>query len=435
MRHLVAIVGRPNVGKSTLFNRLTESRHAIVESVSGVTRDRHYGQVEWQGKTFAVVDTGGYIKNSSDIFEQEIKKQVELAIDEAEVILFAVDVTTGITDLDQAVAALLRKRGKSVIVVANKVDDAQKQMQIAEFYGFGFDSLFGISAISGSGTGDLLDHVLTLLPADVQNEDLSNIPRLAVVGKPNVGKSSIINTFLGHDRNIVTSLAGTTRDAIETRYKGFGFDFILVDTAGIRKKSKVEEDIEFYSVLRSFRAIDNSDVCLFMIDATEGVQKQDLNIFYKIIESRCGVVVVINKWDLVEKDHKTLDAYKADLLEKLAPFNDVPVVFTSVTEKQRIHKALEIAMEVYHSKTQHIPTSELNKVMLEEIEKCPPPMYKGKIVNIKYIQQVPTHNMAFAFYCNSPQYVKENYKRFLENKMRHHFKLTGVPFSLFFRTK
>jgi GTP-binding protein len=433
MSNIVAIVGRPNVGKSTLFNRLTESNQAIVKEVSGVTRDRIYGHGEWDGIPFSVIDTGGYVQGSEDIFEGEIRKQVKIAIDEANVILFVVDVTVGITDLDERVAEILRKTKKPVYIVANKVDNAQRIGLSSEFYSLGLGEVFDVSAVNGHGTGELLDELVKNFTQDVQEP--SNLPRIAVVGRPNVGKSSFVNALMGKDRNIVTPMAGTTRDSVDTHFKAFGFDFILIDTAGIRKKSKVYEDIEYYSVLRSIRTIENSDVCIVMLDAKEGLQKQDLNIFYIAEKNHKGIVVVVNKWDLVEKDTNTMKEYEEELRNALAPFNDVPIIFTSTITKQRILKTLEAAMMVYQNRIQKIQTSELNKVMLEIIASNPPAMLKGKQVKIKYVQQLPTHAPAFAFFCNLPQYIQESYKRFLENKIREHWDFYGVPIRIYFRKK
>ena len=436
MSNIIAIVGRPNVGKSTLFNRLTESKHAIVKEVSGVTRDRIYGRGEWNGVNFSVIDTGGYVKGSDDIFEGEIRKQVEIAIEEAAVIVFVVDVMTGIVDLDETVAKLLRKSGKPVFIVANKVDNTARVGMSSEFWSLGLGEVFDVSAANGSGTGELLDEIVK----EFDSEDESSLadeglPRIAIVGKPNVGKSSLVNALTGKERNIVTDISGTTRDSINTRYNAYGFDFILIDTAGIRKKAKVTEDIEYYSVLRSVRSIENSDVCIFMIDAEEGLQKQDLNIFYIIEKNAKGVVVLVNKWDLIEKDHKTMGEFEEKVREALAPFRDVPIIFTSTITKQRIHKALETAMEVYTNRTQKIPTSKLNEVMLEIIQDTPPPSIKGKYIKIKYVQQLPTHAPAFAFFCNLPQYINDSYKRFLENRLRENFDFKGVPIKIFFRKK
>jgi GTP-binding protein len=435
MSNIIAIVGRPNVGKSTLFNRLTESTNAIVKEISGVTRDRIYGRGEWNGMPFSVIDTGGYVHGSEDIFEGEIRKQVKLAIEEASVIVFMVDVTTGIVDLDETVAAMLRKSKKKVFIVANKVDNTQRYGLSAEFYQFGLGDVYDMSATNGSGTGELLDDIINAFDPNAQFEEVSDLPRIAVVGKPNVGKSSLINAFTGQERNIVTDISGTTRDAINTRFKAFGFDFMLIDTAGIRKKAKVTEDIEYYSTLRSVRTIENADVCIFMIDATEGIQKQDLHIYYMIEKNHKGVVVLVNKWDLVEKDHTTMLQYEEKLREDLAPFNDVPIIFTSTLTKQRIHKALETAMEVYENRIKKVPTSELNDLLLPIIGATPPPSLKGKYIKIKYITQLPTHAPAFAFFCNLPQYIPDSYKRFLENKLRANFNFTGIPIRIFFRKK
>jgi len=435
MSNIIAIVGRPNVGKSTLFNRLTESNQAIVKEVSGVTRDRHYGRGEWNGVPFSVIDTGGYVHGSDDIFEEEIRKQVKLAIDEANVIIFMVDVTTGIVDLDETVAQMLRKCKKKVFIVANKVDNTQRYGLSSEFWSFGLGDVYDVSATNGGGTGELLDDIANAFDKNVVLEDESNIPKIAIVGKPNVGKSSFVNAITGEDRNIVTDISGTTRDAINTRFKAFGFDFILVDTAGIRKRAKVTEDIEFYSTLRSVRTIENSDVSVLMIDATEGLQKQDLNIYYMIEKNHKGVVVLVNKWDLVEKDTMTMKLYEDKLREQLAPYNDVPIVFTSTVTKQRVHKALETAMEVYKNRITRIPTSELNDLLLPIIEATPPPSVKGKYVNIKFVTQLPTHAPAFAFFCNLPQYIPDSYKRFLENKIRENYNFMGIPIRIFFRKK
>jgi GTP-binding protein len=436
MSNIVAIVGRPNVGKSTLFNRLTESRDAIVKEISGVTRDRLYGKGEWNGYQFSVIDTGGYATTKEDIFEGEIRKQVELAVQEATVILFMLDVTTGIVEMDNVVAQLLRKSKKKIMVVANKVDSNDRVGMSAEFYALGLGEVFDLSATNGSGTGEILDALVPYF--DKENESIreeDDLPRFAIVGRPNVGKSSLINAFTGQERNIVTDISGTTRDSIHTRYKSFGFDFLLIDTAGIRKKAKVTEDIEFYSVLRSVRTIENADVCLFLIDASEGIQKQDLSIYYMIEKNSKGVVVLVNKWDLVEKDHKTMVEYEENLRKQLAPYNDVPIIFTSTITKQRIHKALETAMEVFTNRTKKIPTSKLNDVMLEVIQQTPPPANKGKYIKIKFVQQLPTHAPAFAFFCNLPQYLTEAYRRFLENRIREIFDFKGVPIKIFFRKK
>ncbi len=436
MSNIVAIVGRPNVGKSTLFNRLTESRDAIVKEVSGVTRDRLYGKGEWNGYQFSVIDTGGYATTKEDIFEGEIRKQVQIAIEEATVIVFMVDVMTGIGEMDQTVAQLLRKSKKPVLIAANKVDNTDRVGLSSEFYAFGLGEVFDLSAANGSGTGEILDELVKYFNKEdesVREED--SLPRIAIVGRPNVGKSSMVNALTGQERNIVTDISGTTRDSIHTRYKAFGFDFLLIDTAGIRKKAKVTEDIEYYSVLRSVRTIENADVCMFMIDAAEGIQKQDLSIFYMCEKNSKGVVVLVNKWDLIEKDQNTMLKFEANLREQLAPFNDVPIIFTSAIEKQRIHKALETAMQVYENRTRKIPTHELNEVMLEVIAQTPPPAMKGKYIRIKFVQQLPTHSPSFAFFCNLPQYLTDAYKRFLENRLRERFNFEGVPIRIFFRKK
>tara|TARA_Y100001968_G_C19434546_1_gene758912 strand:- start:934 stop:2172 length:1239 start_codon:yes stop_codon:yes gene_type:complete len=410
------------------------ARKAIVKEVSGVTRDRHYGKSNWNGKDFSVIDTGGYVTGSDDIFEGEIRRQVEIAIDEANVILFMVDVETGVTDLDQAVASVLRKSVKPVLVVANKVDNNDRLNDIYEFYNFGLEEVFGISSINGAGTGDLLDAMVTKFSDDEPSEDLG-LPRIAIVGKPNVGKSSLTNALLGKERNIVTDISGTTRDSIDTRYNAFGFDMVLVDTAGIRKKSKVHEDIEFYSVMRAIRTIEDCDVCLFMIDGTEPVQNQDMSIFSVIEKNKKGVVLLVNKWDLIDKDTSSTRKYEESIRERMAPFTDLPIVFISALNKQRIHKALETAMEVYENRTQKIPTSKINEVMLEAIQKNPPPSYKGKYIKIKYVTQLPTHSPSFAFFCNLPQYIKDPYKRYIENQLRDAFNFNGVPIRIFFRKK
>lgn len=437
MGNLVAIVGRPNVGKSTLFNRLTKTRQAIVNDEAGTTRDRQYGKVEWIGQEFSVVDTGGWVVNSDDIFEEEIRKQVILAIEEADVILFVVDVMNGVTDLDLQVASILRRSRIPVIVVANKADNNDLYYTSAEFYSLGLGDPYCISAVSGSGTGDLLDLVVSKFPKKVEESVEEEIPRFAVVGRPNAGKSSIVNAFIGEERNIVTEIAGTTRDSIYTRYEKFGFDFYLVDTAGIRKKNKVVEDLEFYSVMRSIRAIENSDVCILMLDATRGVEGQDLNIFSLINRNQKGLVVVVNKWDLVEeKSDKVMKEFANAIRERFAPFVDFPIIFASALTKQRIFKVLEAAKEVYQNRTTRISTARLNEEMLPLIEAYPPPSNKGKYIKIKYCTQLPnTRVPSFVFFANLPQYVKEPYKRFLENKMREKWNLTGTPINLYIRQK
>ena len=437
MGNLVAIVGRPNVGKSTLFNRLTKTRQAIVNEQAGTTRDRQYGKSEWLGKEFSVVDTGGWVVNSDDVFEEEIRKQVLLAVEEADVILFVVDVMNGVTDLDAQVAGILRRSKTPVILVANKTDSNELQYNAAEFYSLGLGDPFCISAMSGSGTGDLLDFVLSKFRKNVEETVEEDIPRFAVVGRPNAGKSSIINAFIGEERNIVTDIAGTTRDSIYTRYDKFGFDFYLVDTAGIRKKNKVSEDLEYYSVIRSIRAIEGSDVCILMLDATRGVEGQDLNIFSLIQRNQKGLVVVVNKWDLVEdKSAKVMKTFEEAIRNRLAPFTDFPIIFASALTKQRIFKVLETAKEVYLAKTKRIPTARLNEEMLPLIEAYPPPSNKGKYIKIKYVTQLPnTQIPSFVFFANLPQYVKEPYKRFLENKIRERWDLCGTPINIFIRQK
>jgi len=436
MKKILAVVGRPNVGKSTLFNRLTESMDAIVDKQSGVTRDRHYGKVLWNGKTFSVIDTGGYVLNSGDVFEKEICKQVTFAIEEAGTILFIVDARDGITEMDKEIASMLRRSNKKVIVGANKVDSPNMEHEAAAFYALGFDNIFPISSINGGGTGDLLDAVTADMETDEQEEEEdTEIPRFSVVGRPNVGKSSFINVLIENERNIVTPIAGTTRDSLLTQYNKFGLNFFLVDTAGIRKKSKVHEDLEFYSVLRSIRAIENSNVCFLMLDATAGIESQDLSIFDLIVKNNKGVVVLVNKWDLVEKDTLTSVEYEKVIRERLSPFSDVPIIFISALNKQRIFKALETGIEVFNNRSLRIKTSVLNEMLLPLIEAYPPPAYKGKYIKIKYISQLPLAYPAFAFFCNLPQYLKEPYKRFLENKLREKFNFSGVPMQIFFRKK
>ena len=437
MGNLVAIVGRPNVGKSTLFNRFTQTRHAIVADEAGTTRDRQYGKCEWTGREFSIVDTGGWVVNSDDIFEEEIRKQVLIAVEEADVVLFLVDVQNGVTDLDQQVASILRRAKTPVILVSNKTDNYDLQYNSAEFYSLGLGDPICVSALTGSGTGDLLDMVVEKLPAPTPDEETEEIPRFAVVGRPNVGKSSIVNAFIGEDRNIVTNIAGTTRDSIYTRYTKFGFDFYLVDTAGIRKKGKVNEDLEFYSVMRSIRAIENADVCILMLDATRGIESQDLNIYSLVQRNQKGLVVVINKWDLVEdKSTKAMKYFEDTIRERFAPFTDFPIIFASALTKQRIFKVLEMAKETYLNRTTKVSTARLNEEMLPIIEATPPPSNKGKYIKIKYCMQLPgTRVPSFVFFANLPQYVKEPYKRFLENKIRERWNFTGTPINIYIRQK
>jgi len=436
MSNYLAIVGRPNVGKSTLFNRLTKTRQAIVEETSGVTRDRHYGFSNWNGKDFTVIDTGGYVIGSDDIFEEEIRKQVQLAIDEADVIVFMVNVREGVTPLDEDVADMLRQTKKTVLMVANKVDSSKHQHDSTEFYSLGLGEIYNISAMNGSGTGELLDELVTHFTDKEVEEEEDQIPKFTVVGRPNVGKSSLVNALLGDERNIVTNVAGTTRDTIYTEYHRFGFKFKLVDTAGIRKKRKVNENVEFYSVLRSLRAIENSDVCILMIDAQEGFESQDMSILRVIQKNNKGVVVVVNKWDLIEKDSNTHLRFAEEIKRKMAPFTDVPIVFTSVTEKQRIHKTLESIHQVFENRTRKISTSKLNDALLPLIQATPPPQAsRDRYIRIKYITQLKTHYPSFAFFCNLPKEVKDPYARFLENQLRKQFNFTGVPIKLYFREK
>ena len=434
MSRIVAIVGRPNVGKSTLFNRLTGSREAIVDEVSGVTRDRNYGVSNWNGIDFSVIDTGGYVQNSDDIFEEEINKQVLLAIEESDLILFMVDVTCGIHELDTSVASLLRRVDKKVLVVVNKVDNGERLLDANEFYNLGLGDYFPLSSMNGSGTGELLDEVVKNLPAE-EPGPMPDLPRVAIVGRPNVGKSSLVNSLLGEERNIVTPVAGTTRDSIYTRYNKFQHDFLLVDTAGLRKKGKVSEDIEFYSVMRAVKTIENSDICLLLIDATRGIEAQDLNIMSLIQKNNKGMIVLVNKWDLIEKENNTTLVFEKDIRENTAPFTDYPILFISAINKQRIHKVLELVEQVNQNRNRKISTSELNEVMLQIVKNNPPPAIKGKYVKIKYVTQLPIYTPAFAFFCNLPQYVKDPYKRYLENRMREKFNFTGVPVRLFFRKK
>ncbi|WP_293293679.1 ribosome biogenesis GTPase Der [Allomuricauda sp.] len=433
MGAIVAIVGRPNVGKSTFFNRLIQRREAIVDAVSGVTRDRHYGKSDWNGKEFSLIDTGGYVVGSDDIFEKEIDKQVELAIDEADAIIFMVDVESGVTGMDEDVAKLLRRVDKPTFLAVNKVDNTQRIADAVEFYSLGLGEYYTLSSINGSGTGELLDALVEVLPDDVEEE--SELPRFAVVGRPNAGKSSFINALIGEDRYIVTDIAGTTRDSIDTKYNRFGFEFNLVDTAGIRRKSKVKEDLEFYSVMRSVRAIEHCDVCILMLDATRGFDGQVQNIFWLAQRNNKGIVILVNKWDLVEKETNSVKEYTNKIKEVISPFEDVPILFVSVLNKQRIFKAIETAVEVFNNRSKKIPTRKLNDIMLPIIEKTPPPSTKGKYVKIKFCTQLPTPYPQFAFFCNLPQYVKDPYKRFLENKIRQNFDFTGVPMTIFMRKK
>ena len=436
MSNIVAIVGRPNVGKSTLYNRLVGGRRAIIDDESGVTRDRQYGTCTWNGKTFTVVDTGGFVRGSDDVFEAAIRSQVEIAIAEAAVIVFVADVETGITDLDEQVAAMLRRTDKPVVLCVNKVDNGQRHMEANEFWSLGFEEAFFVSSMTGSGTGDLLDAVTAHLGADAEEEELEpEIPRIAIVGQPNAGKSSVVNALLGEDRNIVTDVPGTTRDSIHTRFRKFERDFYLVDTAGLRKKAKVHEDLEFYSVMRAINAIEEADVCILLIDATDGVEAQDLAILRVIQKRNKGVVVGINKWDLVAKETNTMRDYARAVRERMAPFTDVPIVFTSATERSRLLELVDAALQVHENRNRHIATSELNRVMLEAIERTPPPSYRGRYVKIKYVSQLPTYFPAFAFFCNNPKQVKESYKGYLENQLREHFELTGTPIGVYFREK
>ncbi|GIM53524.1 ribosome biogenesis GTPase Der [Capnocytophaga cynodegmi] len=434
MSAIVAIVGRPNVGKSTFFNRLIKRREAIVDAVSGVTRDRHYGKTDWNGVEFSVIDTGGYVVGSDDIFEKEIDNQVNLAIEEADAIIFMVNVEDGVTGMDQTVADLLRRSKKPIFLAVNKVDSNNRIADAQEFYAFGFDNLYTLSSINGSGSGELLDDLVKVLP-ERESKQEEELPRFAVVGRPNAGKSSFINALIGEDRYIVTDIAGTTRDAIDTKYNRFGFEFNLVDTAGIRRKSKVKEDLEFYSVMRSIRAIENSDVCILMIDATRGFEGQDSNIFWLAERNRKGIIILVNKWDLVEKGNNTTKEYEALIRKEIAPFTDVPIIFVSALNKQRIYKAIETAVEVYKNHSKRVPTHKLNEVMLPIIENYPPPAIKGKYIKIKYCMQLPTPMPQFVFFANLPQYVKDPYKRFIENKLREHFDFTGVPIDVYFRQK
>ena len=434
MSAIVAVVGRPNVGKSTFFNRLIKRREAIVDAVSGVTRDRHYGKTDWNGVSFSVIDTGGYLAGGDDSFEKEINKQVALAIDEADAIIFMVNVEEGLTGMDEAVAEMLRKCHKPILVAVNKVDSNNRRNDMHEFYALGFEHLYALSSVNGSGTGELLDDLVALLPEKEKQEE-NPLPRFAVVGRPNAGKSSFINALIGEDRYIVTDIAGTTRDAIDTKYNRFGFEFNLVDTAGIHRKSKVKEDLEFYSVMRSIRAIEHSDVCILMLDATRGFESQDANIFWLAQRNRKGIVILVNKWDLVEKENNTAKEYEAVIRKEIEPFTDVPILFVSALNKQRIYKAIETAVAVYNNRTKRIPTRKLNEVMLPIIENYPPPAIKGKYIKIKFCTQLPTPMPQFAFFANLPQYVKDPYRRFIENKLRENFDFNGVPIDVYFRQK
>jgi len=435
MSSIAAIVGRPNVGKSTFVNRLTESRAAIVDDMPGVTRDRNYGKALWNGLEFSIIDTGGYVSGSDDVFEEEIRRQANLAIQESDLIIFLVDVESGLTELDSAVYHQLRRSNKPVITVVNKVDNHQRSLDANDFYSLGIDQFFCVSSINGSGTGDLMDEIVNQLPKEDEEVVDETIPRIAVVGRPNVGKSSIINTLIGEERHIVTDVAGTTRDAVGHKYNKFGHNFILVDTAGLRKKTKVSEDVEFYSVMRSVRTIEDADVCVLVLDATRGVEGQDVSIFHLIHRNKKGIVVVVNKWDLVEKDNHTMKQFEEEILEKFAPITDIPIVFTSALTKQRILKILESAMMVSENQHRKIPTSKLNELLLGYIEAYPPPAHKGKFIKIKYITQLPTKIPSFAFFCNLPQYIRDPYKRYLENKIRNNFNFTGIPIQLYFRQK
>ncbi len=435
MAFTVAIVGRPNVGKSTLFNRLLEQRRAIVEDTPGVTRDRQYGIADWNGKNFYVIDTGGFVPDSEDVFEREIRKQVEVAVEEASAILFVVDVATGITSLDDSMADVLRRATKPVFLVVNKVDNNERLLEASEFYSLGFEKIFFISSISGSGTGEVLDEITSLIHEDFEMEEEKGIPKFAIVGQPNVGKSSLLNALIGEERTIVSEVAGTTRDTIHTRYKLFQKDFILIDTAGIRRKAKVHEDLEFYSVIRAIKAMDEADVCLLLLDAEKGIAAQDLSIFSLASRKGKGLVVLVNKWDLLEKSTNTAKEYEKALKQRLAPFSDVPILFISAKEKTRIFKAIEVALQVYDNRQRKVPTSQLNDVILKAIESFHPPVVRGHPIKIKYVTQLPTAVPSFAFFCNFPDDVKTPYKNYLENKLREHFDLTGVPIRIFFRKK
>jgi len=433
--NIVAIVGRPNVGKSTFFNRLVERRQAIMDDESGVTRDRHYGYAQWSGKHFTVIDTGGYVANSDDVFEEAIRSQVKLAIDEAKVILFMVDVETGITDLDESFANQLRSTDKPIYIVANKADNANRSFQSAEFYGLGIGEVFAISSANGSGTGDLLDEVIRHFSSSDEEDPDAGIPRLAILGRPNVGKSSFLNVLLGQERSIVTDIAGTTRDALHSHYNLYGKEFILIDTAGLRKKAKISDNIEFYSTIRSVQALEDSDICIIMLDAQRGMEAQDMNIVQLAHKNKKGMLILVNKWDLIEKDTHTAEDFKKRVYGKLGEYNYIPIIFTSMKTKQRVYQAIEKAAEIYDNRQRRVSTSKLNDKLLPEIDKYPPPAVKGKYIKIKYITQLPTKTPAFAFFCNHPQYVKAAYQRYLENRLRDHFNFEGVPLRIFFRKK
>jgi len=434
MSRIVAIVGRPNVGKSTLFNRLTQSRQAIVDEESGVTRDRIYGKADWNGVTFSVIDTGGYVEGSTDIFEEEINKQVQIAIDEADAIIFLTDVTTGVHELDKSVASLLRKSGKKIFLAVNKVDNSSRISEALEFYELGLGNPYPLSSLNGSGTGELLDEIIKILPA-TEDEEETELPRVAIVGRPNVGKSSLLNSLLGEERNIVTPIEGTTRDSIYTKYSKFNNNFLLVDTAGLRKKSKIKNDIEFYSVMRAVKAVENSDVCLLLIDATRGIESQDISIFSLIQRNNKGMIVLVNKWDLIKKDSNTARLFEEEIRKRTAPFTDYDILFISAINKQRIHKILDLIVKVNNNRKKKIPTSELNEAMQEAFRAYPPPAVRGRNIKIKYVTQLPSYSPSFAFFCNYPQYIKEPYRRYLENRLRENFDFTGVPVKIFFRKK
>lgn len=435
MGNIVAIVGRPNVGKSTFFNRLVGFKKAIIDDFSGITRDRHYGQSEWNGKHFTVIDTGGYIDEDEDVFNASVREQIKIAVDECDVILFLVDVATGLTEFDKDFANIIRRENKPVLVVANKADNLQREHATSEFYSLGFDKIFPISSQSGYGSGDLLDELVTHFDEEGTEDPYEGVPRIAIIGRPNVGKSSFVNALLGKERSIVTDVAGTTRDSINTRYQMYGKDFLLVDTAGIRRKSKIKDDIEFYSILRSLKALENANVCVLLIDATRGMESQDINILRQAQQNKKGMVILVNKWDLIEKDTMSTKRFEDTIKEKLAPNTHIPILFISALTKQRIFKAVDKVMEVYENMTKKVSTSKLNDVLLPEIDRHPPPALKGKHIKIKYVTQLPTNSITFAFFCNLPQYIKEPYMRYLENKVREHFGFQGVPINIVFRKK